>query len=251
MGRQPFRQMKSDGTMKVAADAGGGGGGFDPTLGIKRSGYDSTTSRIDLHFIPTSGTNSFSRNEPFYHAKKQYFVPLWSGVGGTLDKIKLISGNDTHNGFLWNPSVGTSNSFHVAVYSSNADEGWPESKLTAEYHFAPASTGGTNTWDVQDSAGDRISLSADTWYWVSFLGGSSTSGGNIDMATFNSYRVMSLQIPGNAAHANQCYWSPTVTSMASSFTISGSNRFVANQTNNTPRIFFSYLPDSTTKRWGA
>ena len=75
MGRQPFRQLKSNATAKTADDSASvtlPGHGFN----ISRT-PDSNVSTVQAAMIPVSpvsGTNSFSSTDFFYFARRIWFV---------------------------------------------------------------------------------------------------------------------------------------------------------------------------------
>ncbi len=87
MGRQPFRQLKSDATAKTADDSASvtlpGHG-----INISRTPDSnvSTAANAMIPVSPVSGTNSFSSTDMFYYARRIYFLPMYSKpVVGSLN----------------------------------------------------------------------------------------------------------------------------------------------------------------------
>jgi hypothetical protein len=242
MGRQPFRQMKSDGTMEEAGASSGGGGAKHLTY--TRSGDSGGSAASTYHAmpaLPASGTNSFSSTDPFYYAGVVHFVPLYSASGGTLDRLVVYAGAST--------ATAGEDDYQLAVYDS-ADNGHPTRLLSTPVTWTPASTFGSTQLIIYDTDGSsKITLDANTWYYVAWLGANATNGGNVVMRTVSSTRVQPLQMVGAANYNNQIRWKPTVEDFPSTLTISGSNEFIYSQTNNVPYLTFKYVIDAN-KSWG-
>ena len=248
MGRQPFRKLKSDGTMEETGSSGGGDGEGLTLPNITRSGQNSATQSNYLPYMPSISTNSFGNNGPFYWANKQYFLPFYSGTGGELDKIIIVSGS-----VAWNEVDFASggNGYQWSLFVADTDTGFPKSSIIDTYEFKPESTNSEVSFDVRDN-GSRITLTANTWYWLGFLGGSSSNNGNLKFNCFRGNYVLPLQMPAGSNPAIFYYWDATQSSLKTSgFTInSNSNEFIAVQQNYVPRIFFTYLEDANNNnRW--
>ena len=249
MGRQVFRMGLANATRHEAGDSSGGGDGTGfKTPRITRSGQNSATQSNKIPFMPAISTNSFGNNTPFYFAQKQYFLPFFSDTGGELDKIHIQAGNT-----VWNElDFGSGgNGFQWSLFSADSDTGFPSASVIDTYKFEPTSTSSTNTFDVRAS-GSRITLTEDTWYWIGFLGSSTSNGGNLNFNCFRSREMIGLQLPGGTNTTGSYYWDATQTSLKTSgFTInSSSNEFVPSQTSWIPRIYFTYLADtSNNNRW--
>lgn len=248
MGRQPFRQMKNDGTMEEAGSSGGGDGTGLILPNITKTGKNGGTQSKYLPIIPIQSTNSFVNYSTFYFANKQYFIPFYSGTGGDLDTIIIRSGDVVWNGTAF---ASGGNGYQWSLFSADSDTGFPESSIIDTYEFKPESTNSEVSFDVRDN-GSRITLTANTWYWLGFLGGSSSNNGNLKFNCFRGNYVLPLQMPASSNPAIFYYWDATQSSLKTSgFTInSNSNEFIAVQQNYVPRIFFTYLEDSNNNnRW--
>ena len=92
-----------------------------------------------------------------------------------------------------------------------------------------------------------VTLAADTWYWIIFLGFSEVNGGNVVMRTFSSYRANAMQYWGNTGnYANMQYWATRISggALPTSFTISGSSaEWRVYQANDVPYLVMRFVTD--------
>lgn len=240
--------MKSDGTMEEAGSSGGGDGTGLTLPNITRTGANFSTQMNYLSYMPAISTNSFGNNGPFYWANKQHFLPFYSGTGGELDKIIIVSGS-----VAWDETDFASggNSYQWSLFSADLDTGFPKRSIIDTYEFKPTSNYSNVSFDVRDG-GSRITLTANTWYWIGFLGGSSSNGGNLNFNCFRSSNVLPNQMPASTNPVIMYYWDATQSSLKTTdFTInSSSNEFIGSQTAWIPRIYFTYLADTNNNnRW--
>ena len=249
MGRQVFRMGLANATRHEAGAASGTDAvGLRP-LHMTRAGSTSLTSNNDMLFMPSVGTNSFNNAAPFYFARKQYFIPFYSGTGGELDRIMINAGGDTHNGLEF--ASGNSDGYKWSLFSSDSNTGYPSAAIIDTYDFEPRNQYSQSQYDVR-SSGSRVTLTADTWYWLGFLGGHGTNGENVNFNCIHSSKTQPIRIPASSNPSNMLYWYPSITTFKTgSFTInSGTNKFVPYQDNYYPRVYFEYLGDSSnSNRW--
>ena len=145
------------------------------------------------------------------------------------------------------PTAG-SDDWKIVIYSAN-DEGWPETLMTTPYQWTPTSAWGATLASIYATNGtSQITLAPNTWYWIGYLGASSTNGGNVTMGAVGTASAMPLSYAGTVNFNNYIYWNASSqTSFPSTLTVnSGHNRFVSAQGNYLPRINFDYVVDSGT-----
>tara|TARA_R110002020_G_scaffold180072_1_gene373968 strand:+ start:596 stop:1309 length:714 start_codon:yes stop_codon:yes gene_type:complete len=236
MGRQAFRRSKSDGTI----DDGTGGGSNFP-LKFKRSGYTNGTSASFIPAVPTQASNSFQSDYMFWFARKQGFTPLYSGSGGTLNRFLFYAGNTA-------ATAGTDD-WKVGLYSAS-DEGHPETLISTTMTWTAASAWGNTVISVYATDGSsRITLEPDTWYWVGWLGASTSNGGNADIRGLSASYGAAMQQSGTVNYNNHCYLNQSNrTTLVSSIDLfNGSVNLVHSQHNYTPYLVMEYV--ITNQKW--
>lgn len=218
-----------------------GGATYNP-LEFKNSGHSTSTSNTFLPAMPMQGTNSFQANNPFYHAQKIYMIPLWSASGGTLNRIKLHATSDL--------PVADTDDWKIAIYESGED-GFPKTLLTTPYQWTPTSAWGTTMVSIYATDGSsQITLDANKWYWLAYLGASSTNGDNVAIGVVGADRCTPLSYAGTINFNNTIYWNAASTSFPSTLTVNSStNRFQASQLNYLPRVAYDYVVDGSTGNW--
>tara|TARA_R100001163_G_C5068450_1_gene208756 strand:- start:3393 stop:10982 length:7590 start_codon:yes stop_codon:yes gene_type:complete len=238
--------LKTDGSGTLSfGDAGGGGGATFNPLVFKNSGNSTATNGTFMPPQPTVGSNSFQANNPFYFAQKIHFIPLYSGSGGTLNRIVLRATNEL-------PTQGT-DEWSIALYEADS-AGWPKTKLSSTYQWVPTSAWGNTLASIYATDGSsQITLTENTWYWLGYLNASTSNGGGVTMGAVSRSDVMALQYAGTINFNNHLYWNAgSQTSFPSDFTVSSStNRWVSSQTNYLPRIAFDYSIISGSSNWKA
>ena len=233
--------LKTNGSGTLSFGDAGGGETYNP-LRFTNGGHSTATSNTFLPTMPMTGTNSFNASQPFYFAQKIYMIPMWSASGGTLNRIKLHATNDL--------PVAGQDDWKIAIYEAG-DDGWPETLLTTPYQWTPTSAWGTTLVSIYGTNGSsQITLDANKWYWLAYLGASSTNGDNVTFGVVSASKAVPLSFAGTINYNNVIYWNAASTSFPSTFTVSSSlNRWQPSQVNNLPRTAFDYVVDSGTGNW--
>jgi hypothetical protein len=236
MGRQPFRQMKTDATAKTADDSASV---TLPSHGMKIKRILDTTTSTSLHVFrarmpihPLPPNNSFSSASLFFFARKIYFVPLYSASGGVIEHLIPTSGSG-------NATSGVDD-YKLAIYDGE-NGGLPKTLLSNTVQWTPAGDFNFSYLDMTDTSGGELTLDADRWYWIAVLGANATNGGNVSIGCFGANRGGAFQLPGIVSPAMNIYYNPSgQTSMPSAITMTGSNTFNVNSNNNIPRFLMGY-----------
>tara|TARA_R100001510_G_C7640830_1_gene198476 strand:+ start:200 stop:946 length:747 start_codon:yes stop_codon:yes gene_type:complete len=241
MGRQPFRQLKSDATAKTADDSASV---TLPSHGMKIKRLLDTTTSTSFHVFrarmpihPLAPNNSFNSANLFFFARKIYFVPLYSASGGVIEHLIPTAGSG-------NATSGVDD-YKLAIYDGE-NGGLPKTLLSNTVQWTPAGDFNFSYLDMTNTSGGELTLDADRWYWIAVLGASATNNGNVSIGCFSANRGGTFQLPGISSPAMNIYYDPgNQTSMPSSITMTGNNKFFPNSNNNIPRFLMGYKVQSS------
>ena len=239
MGRQPFRQMKTNATAKSADESASV---TLPGHGVNISRTpDSNVSSIQNAMIPVSpvsGTNSFGSTDFFYFARRIWFVPMYSACGGVIEHLIPYSAGE--NG------VADTDDWKFAIYD-NGNDGLPKTLISNTMQWTPDSSYNPTYLDVTNTSGGELTLDADRWYWWAALGASTSNGGNIPMGSYSMNRGYQTQVPcASGTPFGVLYWSAgSRTSFDTPLNmVANSTEFRSMSENNVPRWFFQYKIES-------
>ena len=95
MGRQPFRQMKSDGTMEEAADASGGGKFSTGLINTTKDKLLINDNSWPLHACTVYSAGEDSRQTAYSYDNSHYYTTYWPFIAprsGDISKISIYVG---------------------------------------------------------------------------------------------------------------------------------------------------------------
>ena len=168
MGRQPFRQMKSDGTREEAGASSASSGSSPPLLhsewGLGHSSFK--YYEVNPHIAGKSSNRALSSA---MGSGSTRFIPMYSYRGGTLDNIGIaIETATTSTGSM---TLAIYDSYSTSDSGASLKGGYPKDFLGKVVLANMDTTGGTllvsNTWlNHSGSSQTAPTLDADTWYWL-------------------------------------------------------------------------------------
>ena len=162
MGIQPFRQLKSDGTMEDAGVSAGGGGVTEKFISDPNINFDNSNYGWNL-FWPFITTASYAQPTNWQATLLSNYVvayPFLARKTGDVTRlsIRITSGS------------GTAGAVRIGIYDTD-DDGWPDSLLGIATPASINSTGvkTTTSFTTNDgSTSPTISLTKNEQYWVMY-----------------------------------------------------------------------------------